>query len=225
VDAPGVRLAGPHFFAGAPSPRWRAPPERPDGGFHSALSLTTRVLHYAYTSPEDVRAKARRVGCSPEAAAAAAGNASAVKAACGFILDLDRDAFMAAAAGDAAALDFFWARIAWTEGRPMRCTAPPPPPTAPAAKAGAKSTAASGKLAEADGAETVAAATAHPPPAPPPPREGWCSLTGVRRLEPLLQRAGLLARVHGVREVLRGHERAMRAARAARGLTQMKLRR
>jgi hypothetical protein len=179
-------------------------------------------MHYAYTSPEDVRAKARRVGCSPEAAAAAAGNASAVKAACGFILDIDRDAFMAAFSGDAAALDFFWARIAWTEGKPMRCMAPPPPPPAPAAKL---ATAAGKQANAADAGGVEAATTAHPPPAPPPPREGWCSLTGVRQLEPLLERAGLLARVHGVREVLRGHERAMRSARAARGLAQMKLRR
>jgi hypothetical protein len=122
VDAPGARPAGPHYWAGDAAPRWAAA-GNPRGEFRHAVSDDTVVLHYAYSSAAEVAAKARR-SCPDEfLERARAGDRAAVKRAC-FVIDHDADAYMAAAAGPAAVEDFWWSRMALTEGSPFRCANP-----------------------------------------------------------------------------------------------------
>jgi hypothetical protein len=58
-DAPGVTQGGPHVFLGPADKRW-ATPDNPHGLWHPAISSSTLVLHYAYTTPGDVAVKAGR---------------------------------------------------------------------------------------------------------------------------------------------------------------------
>jgi hypothetical protein len=78
VDAPGVRPAGPHFWAGDSSLRWAAP-DNPGGTWRDLVSDTAVVLHYAYSYPSDVARKARRSCPDEYLEAAKAGDAIKVK--------------------------------------------------------------------------------------------------------------------------------------------------
>lgn len=87
VDAPGVRPAGPHFWAGDASPRWAAP-ANPSGAWVNAVSDESVVLHYAYSYEGDVAAKARRSCPDEYLAAARAGDRALIKQRC-FVIDFD----------------------------------------------------------------------------------------------------------------------------------------
>lgn len=155
VDAPGARPSGPHFFIGDPSPRW-VTPDNPTGAWSNVISGSTVVLHYAYSYVKDVQSKARRSCPDEYLAAARAGNATKIKAC--FVLDLDRDAYMAAASEKPnSVMDFFFGRLVWSEAKPLRCSCPDPNTLvqAKATQAGANSDGSlqnSSELAHRDGA-------------------------------------------------------------------------
>lgn len=123
VDAPGVKHAGPHYFTGDASKRWRTP-TNPTGFWFNAVSDASVVLHYAYSYLGDVAAKAHR-SCPGHnfTAAALAGNRVMVKSRC-FVIDFDADAFMAAAQGPEAAAAFFFNRMVLSEGSTVECQDP-----------------------------------------------------------------------------------------------------
>ena len=81
VDAPGVHQAGPHLFVGPSSARW-ATPDNPSGAWQPAVSASTVLLHYAYTSPRSVLDAGRASGCDAAygAEAAATGDFSKARA-------------------------------------------------------------------------------------------------------------------------------------------------
>ncbi|PRW56345.1 glycosyltransferase-like protein [Chlorella sorokiniana] len=121
VDAPGVRHLGPHFFLGDSSPRW-ATPANPTGAWREAVGDDSVVLHYAYSYERDVAAKAHRSCPDSYLEAARRGDRAKVKEC--FVIDFDADAYMAAAAGPAAARDFFLSRMVLSEGARVRCSKP-----------------------------------------------------------------------------------------------------
>jgi len=122
VNAPGVRHSGPHYFAGDASERWVSP-ENPTGLWVNAVSDSSVVLHYAYTNPLEVAAKAHRSCPENFTAAAAAGNRELIKKSC-FIIEFDADAFMAAVQGEDAVNDFYYSRMVLSEGVAVRCAKP-----------------------------------------------------------------------------------------------------
>ena len=89
------------------------------------------------------------------------------------MIDVDQDAYMAAASGPAAIQDFFYSRLVLSEGSRVRCSDP-----------------------EAR-------------------QEGWCTLTDVGRFKYLMEKVGLLRRIHGPQALLRQHERQIRQRFAA----------
>jgi hypothetical protein len=123
VNAPGVRHSGPHYFTGSASERWVSP-ENPAGLWVNAVSDSSIVLHYAYSNPSEVAAKAHR-SCpgNSTATAAGAGNRELVKKTC-FIIEFDADAFMAAVQGEDAVNDFYYSRMVLSEGVAVRCAKP-----------------------------------------------------------------------------------------------------
>lgn len=159
------------------------------GTFHSFISTTAVVLHYAYSHPEDVAAKANRSCPEDYLAAVVAGDAEKLKSC--FIIDLDKDAFLAAAAkNESKVKDLFYGRLVWSEGRPVKC--PRPEKT-------------SGSAVQPPGRSTAAAnedLTA---------TQGWCNIVNMSHAEALLSRAGLVRRFHAVQQALRGHELAIAA--------------
>jgi hypothetical protein len=120
VNAEGVRAAGPHYFLGDASERWKSI-ENPSGLWVNAVSDTSIVLHYAYSRPSEVAAKAQR---SCPRSFTAAGNRDAVKKSC-FIIEFDADAFMAAVQGEDAINDFYFSRMVLSEGVAVRCERKP----------------------------------------------------------------------------------------------------
>ena len=122
VNAPGARHAGPHYFTGDPSERWVSK-DNPSGLWVNAVSDTSIILHYAYSNPSEVAAKAQRSCPGNYTAAAAAGDREVVRKSC-FIIEFDADAFMAAVQGHDAANDFYFSRMVLSEGVAVRCSKP-----------------------------------------------------------------------------------------------------
>ena len=120
IDAPGSKPSGPHYFTGDASSRWITP-DNLQGSWVNYVSDTGVVLHYAYTNPSEVAAKAHR-SCPGKFSNATSGevNRKVVKNEC-FIIDFDADAFMAAKSGLKAVDDFFYSRNVLSEGAPVRC--------------------------------------------------------------------------------------------------------
>lgn len=119
VNAPGVHHMGPHFFTGSsPDERWISP-DNPEGKWVDAISDEAVVLHYAYSYLQDVREKSARSCPDEYKAAAQEGHLEALKQC--FIIDFDRDAFVANAEGQESAENFFFSRMVMTEGSIVRC--------------------------------------------------------------------------------------------------------
>ncbi|KAL4457894.1 hypothetical protein ABPG75_012759 [Micractinium tetrahymenae] len=121
VDAPGVHHLGPHFFSGTASPRWQTS-TNPRGDWQDIVSDRSVILHYAYSYEQDVVAKAHRSCPDAYLEAARRGDRAKVKEC--FVIDFDADAYMAAAAGPAAARDFFLERMVLGKGSRVRCGDP-----------------------------------------------------------------------------------------------------
>jgi hypothetical protein len=119
VNAPGVRSSGPHYFTGDASERWVSP-ENPSGLWVNAVSDTSIVLHYAYSNPAEVAAKAHRSCPGNFTAAAEAGDREFIKKSC-FVIEFDADAFMAAVQGEDAVNDFYFSRMVLSEGVAVKC--------------------------------------------------------------------------------------------------------
>ncbi|GMH41555.1 hypothetical protein BSKO_09465 [Bryopsis sp. KO-2023] len=116
VDAEGARQLGPHYFKGNDSERWKTP-ENPMGEWRDKVSNTSYLLHYAYSQLSDVEQKAHR-SCPPEyVEAAIKGNKAKVQSC--FVIDFDRDAFLAASVGEHE--DFFFSRMVLSEGARIKC--------------------------------------------------------------------------------------------------------
>lgn len=117
---PGIRQTGPHFFSGPKSERW-ATPSNPEGHWQNHLSETSVVLHYGYSYMSDVASKSNRSCPQEYYEAALKGDKTKVKEC--FVIDLDRDAFMAAASGSQQLVeDFFYGRCVMSEGANIKCT-------------------------------------------------------------------------------------------------------
>lgn len=82
------------------------------------MSNTSYLLHYAYSQQSDVEGKANRSCPKEYVEAALKGDIKKVQSC--FIIDFDRDAFLAAAKGDSA--DFFFSRNVLSEGSRIRCS-------------------------------------------------------------------------------------------------------
>lgn len=121
VDAPGVRHAGPHFFTGDPSPRWQTS-DNPKGEWLNLVSDDSAILHYAYSYPGDVSSKAHRSCPDSYLDGARRGDRNKIKEC--FVLELDQDAYIAAAQGPRAVEDFFFSRMVLSEGSRVRCQDP-----------------------------------------------------------------------------------------------------
>ncbi|KAI3436820.1 hypothetical protein D9Q98_006230 [Chlorella vulgaris] len=121
VDAPGVAPNGPHYFTGNPSPRWQTA-DNPAGEWRDAVSDDSVVLHYAYSTAEEVAAKANRSCPAEYLEAARRGDMAKVKQC--FVLEVDADAYVAAAQGPAAVQDFFFGRMVLSEGARLKCIDP-----------------------------------------------------------------------------------------------------
>lgn len=81
------------------------------------MSNTSYLLHYAYSQQSDVERKASR-SCPPQFVQAAL-NGDIEKVQTCFIIDFDRDAFLAAARNNSQ--DFFYSRMVLSEGSRFKC--------------------------------------------------------------------------------------------------------
>lgn len=176
VDAPGVHHLGPHFFSGSPSLRWQTA-DNPTGHWVNLVSDDAIILHYAYSYLSDVANKAHRSCPDEYLEAAKRGDVSKVGEC--FVIEFDRDAYMAAAHGKQE--EFFWGRMVLSEGSLVQCDVP-----------------ADNKVnKETDEVEVVRE------------RPGWCNLHDIDRFRYLMEKLGLYKRVLAPQALLRQHERAI----------------
>ncbi|KDD73134.1 hypothetical protein H632_c2500p0 [Helicosporidium sp. ATCC 50920] len=207
VDAPGVRSAGPHFFDGDASPRWRTA-TNPTGAFSTLVSDAHAILHYVYSYVSDVRDRARR-SCPPAYLTAVRAGDTSSLADC-LIIPADREAFVAAAQGEEQARKFFAARMVLSEGSRIRCRGR----TKPAPLDGE----------EAGGMDVRLVHQQEPVGSAPQDRvgtqrrraqaaeegeavEGWCTLHDIDRFKYLTVKLGLYERIAAPSVLLKSHER------------------
>jgi hypothetical protein len=176
VNAAGVHHLGPHFFSGSPSLRWQTA-DNPTGHWVNLVSDDAIILHYAYSYLSDVANKAHRSCPDEYLEAAKHGDVSKVGEC--FVIEFDRDAYMAAAHGKQE--EFFWSRMVLSEGSLVQCDVP------------------GDKKVNTETGEVEMVGK----------RPGWCNLHDVNRFKFLMEKLGLYKRVLAPQAVLRQHERAI----------------
>lgn len=123
VSWPGVQHAGPHYFTGRRARRSSRQDGTPDDAWINAVSDSSVVLHYAYSSIDDVAKKAKH-SCPVDDAsihsAISRHDVEFVKKMC-FVIDFDAEAFMAAAGGQKSIEEFYFTRMVLSEGSIVEC--------------------------------------------------------------------------------------------------------